>query len=161
MFIQNSLSRQSPISLFPPFCKRMILRFLEWGLAVFVKFSQALIASICQDTDVLCNLSLVILEELKVMFTSISKGSCHNFGGLLVGNQLRFLSVTLLFATVIPFWAFFGRSICCSLTSTSTTSKIVSLGWSAFLPGRRNLPERTRAFSTFWIVRQTVVLLMP
>src|SRR4030042_5230213 len=111
-----------------------------------MEFCQALITRIRQNTDVLRNLSLVILEKLKVMFTSMSKGSCHDFGGLLVGNQLRFLRVVLLFAAVMPFLAFFGRSIGCSLTSTNTTSKRVSLGWSAFLPGRRNLPERTRTF---------------
>ena len=136
MFNQNSFTSQSAISLFFFLCQRMVFGFLERGLAVFVKFCQALITSIRQNTDVLRNLSLVSFEELKIMFASMSKSSCHNFGGLSVGNQLCFLSTALLFATVMPFLAFFGRSIGCSLTSTRITSKIVLLGWSAFLPGR-------------------------
>ena len=128
MFNQNSLTSQSAISLLFFLCQSMIFGFLERGLAVSVKFCQALITSIRQNTDVLGNFSLIILEELKVMFTSMRKGSCYNFGSLLVGNQLCFLSVAFLFAAVMPFLAFFGRSIGCSLTSTSTTSKRVSLG---------------------------------
>jgi len=83
------------------------------------------------------------------MFTSTGEGSCDNFSGLLVGNQLRLLGVAPLFAAVVPILAFFGRSIGCSLASTNTTSKTVSLGWSAFLPGKRNFPERTSVSSTF------------
>ena len=120
-----------------------------------MEFSQALVTSVCQNPNMFRHISLVIFEELKVVFASMSKGSCHNFGGLLVGNQLRFLSVALLFAAVMPFLAFFGRSIGCSLTSTNPISKTVSLGWSTFLP------ERTRVFSTFWIVRQAVAWLTP
>ena len=149
MFNQNSFTSQQFVSLFLSFGQWMILGFLERCLAVFVEFCKSLVTSICQNTNVLCNSSLIILEKLKVMFTSITKGGCHDFGGLLVGNQLRFLGVSLLFTTIMALLAFFGRSIGCSLTSTNTISNRVSLGWSAFLPGRRNLPERTRAFSTF------------
>ena len=161
MFNQNSFTSQCFVSLFLPFGQWMVLGFLERCLAIFMEFCESLVTSICQNTNVLCNLSLVILEELKVMFASTGKGRCHNFGGFWVGNQLCFLSMSLLFAAVMPLLAFFGRSIGCSLTSTSTTSKRVSLGWSAFLPGRRNLPEPIRAFSTFWMVRQTVDSLRP
>ena len=127
MFNQNSFTSQSAISLLFFLCQSMIFGFLERGLAVFVKICQPLITRIRQNTDVLGNFSLVMLEELKVMFTCMSKGSCHNFGGLLVGNQLCFLSVALLFATIVPFLTFFGRSIGCSLTSTSTVAGLERL----------------------------------
>ena len=88
MFNQNSFTSQGFVSLFLPFGQGMILGLLERGLAVLMEFCESLVASICQHTNVLRNVRLVILEELKVMFTSMSKGSGHNFGGLLVSNQL-------------------------------------------------------------------------
>ncbi len=128
MFNQNSFSSQRTIFLFLSLCQSMIFGFLERRLAVFVEFRQALIPSICQNTDVVCHLNLIILEELKVMFASIRKGGGYNFSGPEAGNDLRFLGMSPLFAAVMPFLAFFGRSIGCSLASTSNTSKTVSLG---------------------------------
>src|SRR5512141_1458044 len=161
MFNQNPFASQGTISLLLSFRQSVILGFLERRLAVFVKFRQALVTSICQNTNLFCKITFIVLEQLKIMFASTTKRRGDNCGTFSVSNYLRFLGVALLFAAVMPFLAFFGRSIGCSLTSTSTTSNTVSLGWSAFLPGKRNLPERTNAFSTFWIVRQTVASLIP
>src|SRR6266498_4844301 len=161
MLNQNPFSSQDTIALLFSLCQRMIFRFLERCLAVFMEIGQALIASICQYPNVFRHVTSVILEQLKIMFASIGKGGGNDFGGLLVGHQLRFLGMAPLFAAVMPILAFFGRSIGCSLASTSTTSKTVSLGCNTFLPGRRNLPERTRTSSTFWMVRQTADSLMP
>jgi hypothetical protein len=148
MLNQNSFPSQSTISLLLLFGQRMIFGFLERRLAIVMKLSQALVGSIGQYPNVLRNIASIVLEKLEIMFAAIAKGSCHNFSDLLVGHQLRFLGMSPLFAAVMLFLAFFGRSIGCSLTSTSTISKIVSLGWSAFLPGRRNFFERTNASST-------------
>jgi hypothetical protein len=161
MFNQNPLSSQRTIFLLLLFRQRMIFGFLERRLAIFMKFCQALVARIRQDPNVLRNVEFLVLKKLEVMFATLAEGGGYNFSRLLVGNQLRFLSVSLLFAAVVRFLAFFGRSTGCSLTSTSTTAKIVSLGWSAFLPGKRNCFERMRASSTLWIVRQTVASLIP
>ena len=161
MLNHNSFPSQNAISLFLSLCQSMIFGFLERSLAVFMKFSQALISSICQNMKVLCEVTAIVLEQLKIMFASITKSRGNNLSTYSIGNYLCFLGMTLLFAAVMPFLAFFGRSIGCSLTSTSTTSNTVSLAWSAFLPGNRNLPERTKAFSTLWIVRQTVASLTP
>ena len=109
----------------------------------------------------LCNVEFVILEKLKVMLAALAKGGGYDFSGFLVGDQLRFLGMSPLFAAVVLFLAFFGRSTGCSLASTRITSKTVSLGWSAFLPGRRNFFERTRTSSTLRMVRQTVASLTP
>ena len=149
------------ISLLLSFRQSVIFGFLERRLAIFMQFHQALVARICQNTKLFSKLTAILLEQLKIMFAAITKRRGNNFGAFSVSNYLRFLSMSLLFATVVPFLAFFGRSTGCSLTSTSTTSKAVSLAWSAFLPGRRNLPERTKMFSTFCIVRQTVASLIP
>ena len=161
MLNHDPLSSQRTIFLLLLFGQRMIFGFLERRLAIFMKFCQSLVACIRQNSNVLCNVEFLVFEKLEVMFAALAKGGGYNFSRLLVGNQLRFLGVTLLFATVVPFLAFFGRSTGCSLTSTSITSKIVSLGWSAFLPGRRNFFELTNASSTLRIVRQTVASLTP
>ena len=161
MLNQDPFSSQGTIFLFFSLRQGMQLRFLERGLAVFMKICQALVTCVRQNAKVLSEITAIVLEQLKIMFTSITECGGNNLGTLLIRNYLRFLRVTLLFATVMPFLAFFGRSIGCSLTSTRMTSNTVSLAWSAFLPGNRNFPERTKAFSTFWIVRQTVDSLMP
>src|SRR5690242_2092528 len=107
------------------------------------------------------NGKFLVLEKLKVMLAALAKSGRHNFSGFLVGDQLRFLGMSLLFAAVVLFLAFFGRSTGCSLASTRITSKTVSLGWSAFLSGRRNFFECTSTSSTLRMVRQTVASLIP
>ena len=149
MFNQNPLSCQTPIALFFSFRHIVIFGFFEWCLAVFMKFYQSLISSICQNAKVLCEVTAIVFEQLKIVFASITKSRGNNLSAFSIGNYLCCLGMTLLFATVMPILAFFGRSIGCSLTSTSMTSNTVSLAWSVFLPGNRNLPERTNAFSTF------------
>ena len=161
MLNQNPFSSQGTISLLLSFRQGVKFGFLERRLAVFMQFYQTLVASICQDAKMFRELTASILEKLKIVFTAITESRGYNLAAFSVSNDLRFLSMVLLFAAIMPFLPFFGRSTGCSLTSTSTTSNTVSLAWSAFLPGRRNLPERTRAFSTFRMVRQTVASLMP
>jgi len=161
MLNQNALPSQNTI---PPLFflgQRMIFGFLGRRLTVFVQVGQTLIACIRQDPNGVRQFAGILLEKLKIMFTAGRESRCDNFSGLWVSNQLCFLGMALLFAAVMPFLAFFGRSIGCSLASTRTTSKKVSLDWSACLPGKRNLPERTRTSSTFLIVRQTVASLIP
>ena len=161
MFNHDPFSSQDTIFLFLFLRQSRILGFLERGLAVFMQFCQAWVACVRQNAKVFSKITAIVFEQLKIMLTSTTECGGNNLGTLSIGNYLRFLGVRLLFATGMPFLAFFGRSIGCSLTSTSMTSNTVSLAWSAFLPGNRNFPERTSTFSTFWIVRQTLASLMP
>ena len=161
MLNHDPLSSQRTISLLLLFRQRMIFGFLDRGLAIFMKFCQALVGSIRQEPNMLRKVEFRLLEKLKVMLATITKSGGYNFSGFLVGNQLRFLGMSPLFAAVVLFLAFFGRSTGCSLASTRITSKTVSLGWSAFLPGRRNFFEFTRTSSTLRMVRQTVASLTP
>ncbi len=66
-----------------------------------MKFSQSLIACICQNSNVFGNVKFLILEKLEIMFATLTEGGGHNFSRLLVGNQLRFLRMPLLFAAVV------------------------------------------------------------
>jgi len=161
MLNHNSFSSQGTIAPLFSFRQSMVFGFLERRLVVFMQFCQALISGICQDTKVFSKLTTVVFEQLKIVFASITESGGNDLSALSFSNYLRFLGVTLLFATMMPFLTFFGRSIGYSLTSTNTTSNTVSLAWNAFLPGNRNLPERSKAFSTFCMVRQTVASLIP
>lgn len=86
MLNQNPFSSQRTIFLFLLFGQRMIFRFLERGLAVFMQVCQALVTSIRQDPNVLCNVELIVLEQLEVMLAALAKGGGHNFSRFWVGN---------------------------------------------------------------------------
>ena len=161
MLNHNPLASQRTIFLLFLFGQGMIFGFLERGLAVLMKVCQALVTSIRQDLYVFGNVEFLLLEKLEVMLATMTKSGGYNFSGFLVVDQLCFLGMSLLYAAVVRFLAFFGRSTGCSLTSTRITSKTVSLGWSVFLPGRRNVFELIRTSSTLRIVRQTVASLTP
>ena len=161
MLNQNSFASQSTIALLLPFRQWMIFGFLERCLAIFMKICQSLITSVSQNAKMVGKLAAFFFEQLKVVLASMRKGCGNDLSGLLVCNYLCFLSVTLLFAAIVLLLAFFGRSIACSLVSTSTTSKTVLLGASVFLPGKTNFPEQTNASSTFRIVRHTAASLIP
>lgn len=138
MFNHNSLTSQGTIALLLTLCQSAKFRLLERRLAVHVQVHQALIASISQNAKVFSELTSIIFEQLEVVFTPVAKGCSDNLSTFSVGNYLRFLGVSLLFAAIMPFLAFFGRSIDCSLTSTNITSNTVSLACNIFLPGNRN-----------------------
>ena len=153
MLNQNLFSSQCLVSLLLLVRQRVIFGVPERGLAAFMQVCQALVASIGQDPNVLGNVEFVVLEKLKIMLAPLTKSRRHHCSGFLVDDQLRFLGMSLLFAAVVPCLAFFrgtarrgrcGRSTGCSLASASITSNMVSLGWSAFLPGKRNFFERTK-----------------
>ena len=149
MLNQNPFTSQAAVPQLFLNRQRMVFGFLEGCLAVFMQLRQSLIASIGQNSNVLRDFAPVILEKLEVMFAPIAKGRGDNLSSFLVSDQLRFLGMPPLFAAVMTILAFFGCSIGCSLASTSTTSKTVSLGWSAFLPDKRNFLEWTSVSSTF------------
>jgi len=127
MLNHNPFSSQDPIAPLFSFRQRMAFGFLERRLTVFMKFCQPLISGICQDAKVFSKLTTIVFEQLKIVLASITESGGNDLSALSVGNYLRFLGVTLLFATIMPFSTFFGRSIGCSLTSTSITSNTVSL----------------------------------
>lgn len=157
MLNHNPFPCQTPIALFFSLRQSMLFGFLEGCLAVFMKFRQSLIASICQNAQMFRELTGIVFEHLEVVFAAMTKGGGYDLGTFSISHHLRFLGVPLLFAAVMPFLAFFGRSTGCSLTSTSTTSNTMSLAWSAFLPGRRNFFERTKTSSTLRMVHKRLL----
>lgn len=139
----------------------MKLRALGRDLAVSVQVTDSLVPRIGQTADLLRQAASAVLEQYKVVLAALSKSCSKNHLCLWVHDQLRFLSMPLFLAAVMPTLLFFGRSIGCSVASINTTSINVSLGCKAFRPGSRNSPEFISTFSTFRIVRHTVASLTP
>jgi predicted ATPase len=80
----------------------MVFGFLEGCLAVLMKFHQTLIASVCQNAQTFRELTSIVLEKLKVVFASMTKGGGYDLSTLSVCNYLCFLGMTLLFSTIVP-----------------------------------------------------------
>jgi hypothetical protein len=68
------------------------------------------------------NQTAAFFDQIKVMLAFISKAYGNDRLRLLVDDQLCFLGVMFLFATVVLALLFFGRSIGCSVASISTFS---------------------------------------
>ena len=117
MLNQDPSACQSTVSLFFSLGQIVVFRFLERRLAIFMKFRPTLITSICQYPNVLSKFTAIFLEQLKVVFAAVRKGSGNDLSGLFVSYHLRFLCVPSFFAAIVLFLAFYGRSIGCSLAS--------------------------------------------
>ena len=103
-----------------------------------MKMGNALITGISEAENTWGHVRAAILEDLKVMSASLSKSGGENFPVLRVDYELGFLGVPLLFAAVMAFLLFLGRSMGCSVASTKTTSIWRPLACKVFLPGNVN-----------------------
>ncbi len=161
MFAANSLFGQ--LSICPSLFRRqpVQLRVLGRNAAVGMQFMDAQIAAVGQAKGFRRQRNFTLFEQAKIMQIAIAKRGAHDFLVAQIDRHLGFLRVAPFLAAVVLALFFFGRSMGCSVTSTMITSKTVSLGCKDFLPGRRNWPESSSAFSTFAMVRQTVASLTP
>ena len=87
MLNHNSFASQGTISLFLSFRQSVIFGFLERCLAVFMQFFHALIASICQNAQVLCEVAAIVLEQLKIVLAAITKSRGNDLSALVMVNQ--------------------------------------------------------------------------
>ncbi len=104
MFDHNSFPSQDAIFLLLSFRQSIVFGFLERRLAVFMKFCHNLISRICQNAKAFSKLAAVILEQLKIMLTSITKSRGDNLSTFSVSDYLCFLGMVLL----LPLNAVFG-----------------------------------------------------
>lgn len=88
----------------------MKLRALGRDLAVFMQMMDAQITHVGQATDMLCQAISAGFEQRKVMMAALGEGGREDGLRFLVHNQLRFLSMSLLFFAVVPALLFLGRS---------------------------------------------------
>lgn len=129
--------------------------------AIGVALLQAQIAAVRQALGTGVDRRPALPEQLEVVRLARTESRREDAPRLQIGDDLRFLGVALLLAAVRALLLFWGRSTGHSVASITTTSKTTSLLVRAFLPGRVNSPERSRAFSTAWMVRQTADSLSP
>lgn len=106
MFNQDPFSSQDTIFLLLSLRQSVMLGFLEGRLTVLMQVRQSLVACIGQNAKVIGEITAIVLEQLKIVFAAIAKRCGNNFGALAVSNYLCFLSMSLLFATVMPFLPF-------------------------------------------------------
>ena len=105
----------------------MQLRLLLRRLTVGMLLRQTLIPTIGQADNRRLQTGTACLKQREIRFLAFAKGRCQHFAGALIGNYLRFLRVTLLFAGVVAALFFLGRSHGHSVASINTISKTVSV----------------------------------
>jgi hypothetical protein len=118
--------------------ERMVLALLLGQATVTVALRQAQIPAVRQALGLRQERQAGLLEQLEIVRPAHTEARHEDAFRLWVGDDLRFLGVALLLATVTLALFFFGRSTGHSVASTTTTSKAMSLLVSAFLPGRVN-----------------------
>ncbi len=117
-------------------CERMMLAFLMRCVAVGMEFIHALIAGIAQQFQTRCQIQTAALEKGKVMGFSCPARYAENLLAAVVNHNLSFLGVAFLLARVESALFFWGRSMRCSLASTTMTVSSKEPSCKAFLPGR-------------------------
>lgn len=119
-------------------CERMMLAFLVRCLAVGVEFVHALIAGVGQQFEMWRQGQAALLEQSKIVSFARADRHAQNLLMSLVNHELSFLGMAFLFAGVTPalfFWVW-GRSMRCSLASTTITVRSKAPSCNTFLPGR-------------------------
>ncbi len=92
-----------------------------------MQLQQVLVAAVGQHLQALVRRKVAALVEGEVMHGAAPVMSANNLSSAPVDNHLALQGVTLLFAAVVGFLLFFGRSTGVSATSTTTNS----IWWSA------------------------------
>lgn len=114
----------------------MEFAFLMRCLAVGVEFIHALIAGIAQEFNRGSQSQTALLEQGKVVSFACTGLDAENPLTILVNHDLSFLGMAFLLTRVEPTLFFWGRSIRCSLASTTITMRSKEPLCKAFLPAR-------------------------
>ena len=117
----------------------MMLAFLVRCLAVGVEFMHTLITAIGQQFQSGRQRQAALLEKSKVVRPSSACDHAQNLLRAIVNHDLPFLGVAFLLTRVEPALFFWGRSMRCSLASTTITIRSKEPSCNAFLPGKWNL----------------------
>jgi hypothetical protein len=120
MLIDNSLTGYSPVVTFIFLAKRLFFALFLWKFSIGMKTLDALVTRVSLGLDVWMEFHLGFFEQTEVVSFAIAeigaynlKWSCLGILGLgqLGYDELGFERMALLFARVIAFLSFFGRSI--------------------------------------------------
>jgi len=116
--------------------ERMKLAFLVRCFAVGVEFVHTLIAGIAQQFKARRQSQTAILEKGEVVGFARTHGHANNLLLSVFNHDLSFLGMAFFLARVEATLFFWGRSMRCSLASTTITVKSKEPLCKAFLPGR-------------------------
>ncbi len=131
MLIDNPLAGYSPVVAFIFLAKRLLLALFLWKFSIGMKTLDALVASVSLSLDVWMEFHVGFFEDAEVVSSALAKIRAYDpkwrrIGILALGqfgyDELGFERMTLLFARVIAFLFFFGRSTGDSEASTKMTS---------------------------------------
>ena len=136
MFDHNAAAGKRVVLLFLFGCEGVEFAFFVRCLAVGMLLGYALIARVAQQFERGTEGQAAGFEQGKIMSFARAHRHAHDFLGELVNHNLSFLGVTLFLAGVEAALFFWGRSMRCSLASTTTTVRFKDPSCSAFLPGR-------------------------
>lgn len=113
-----------------------MLPFLVRRLAVGVESFYTLIAGVAQEFEAGTEGQTTGFEQSKIMRFTRAGLHAKNLLAALLNHDLSFLSVAFLLAGVEPALFFSGRSMRCSLASTTNTARSKEPLCNTFLPGR-------------------------
>lgn len=136
MFDDNAAAGKRVVLLFLLPCEGVEFAFFVRCLAVGMLLGYALIAGVAQKFNGGTKRQTAGFEKREIMDFARAHGDAHNLLGELIHDDLSFLGVTLFLAGVEPSLFFWGRSMRCSLASTTTTVRFKDPSCNAFLPGK-------------------------
>ena len=157
MFINNTLARYSAIRAFRLFAQWVFLALFLWKFTFGMKTLDALVPRVGLNFDLWMHLHVGFFEHTEVVSSARTEIGADDSKGRRIAllmlrqlgyDKLSFERMTLLFARVVAFLSFFGRSMGDSEASIKMTSYSVSLSSSALRPGRAKRSSLMRVSST-------------
>ena len=157
MFIDNPLTGYSPVVAFIFLAKRLFLALFLWKFSIGMKTLDALVTRVSLGFGVWVQFHVGFFEQTEVVSSAMAEIRAYDpkwssirilMLGQLSYDELCFEGMALLFARVIPFLSFFGRSIGDSEASIRITSYSASLSSNALRPGRAKRLSLMRVSST-------------
>ena len=170
MFIHNTLARYAAIIPFLLLTERIFFALLLWKFRITMKTLETLVARVGLNFGIWMQFHLGLFEHTEVVSSPRTEIGADDAKGsrivLLMLRQLgydklRFKRMTLLFARVVAFLSFFGRSMGDSEASMRMTSYSVSLSCRALRPGRAKRLSLMRVSSTHLQILYALLSLMP
>jgi hypothetical protein len=157
MLIDNPLTGYSLVVAFLLLAEWVFLALFLWELSVGMDMLETLVTSISLSFGIWMQFHVGFFEQTEVVSSAIAEIGADDLKrsrlgilglGQLGYDELGFERMALLFARVIAFLSFFGRSIGDSEASTRITSYWASLPSRALRPGRAKRLSLMRVSST-------------
>ena len=163
VFTLDAQGGQALVLLFLQRGERVVFGVFVRGVTLLVPLGQTLIPRIGQDPRRRAKPQARGFKEGKVVCGTRGKGGGQNRSCGFFNQDLSFDGVALFLAGVEPrlFFLRWGRCTGTSVASSNTRAFFNAGECNAFLPGKANRPQASKASSTFRTMRHAVVSLTP